>query len=343
MKVFTFLLYPFAVLYDAVTSIRNRQYDTGARPSARFELPVIGVGNLSVGGTGKTPMIEFLIRLLADDYKIATLSRGYGRKTRGIRIAGNKDDATTIGDEPMQFYRKFSDKAVIAVGEERALAIPYVLDQHPDTRVILLDDAFQHRKVQPSFQILLSDYNNLFVNDYLLPAGRLRESKRGASRADVIVVTKCPSNISDDEMIEIESAIRRYSNKAVFFTRICYGNLLPVSGGSAYKPEKIILVAGIAHPEPLEQYLRKHYQVVRRFIFPDHHTYSRKDIDAITGAAADEKAAVVTTEKDLVKLDPRVFEKMSVSLYYLPIEMEFLKNGKEFDEMVLNAIKFNDQ
>lgn len=343
MKVLTFLLYPFAVLYDAVTSIRNRQYDTGARPSARFELPVIGVGNLSVGGTGKTPMIEFLIRLLADDYKIATLSRGYGRKTKGIRIAGDKDDATTIGDEPMQFYQKFRDKAVIAVGEERVLAIPYLLDQHPDTQVILLDDAFQHRRVQPSFQILLTDYNNLFVKDYLLPAGRLRESKRGASRADVIVVTKCPSNISDDEMIEVESAIRRYSNKAVFFTRICYGNLLPVSRGSAYKPEKIILVAGIAHPAPLEQYLRKHYQVVRHFIFPDHHTYSEKDIEAIAGAAASEKAAVITTEKDLVKLDPRVFEKMSVFLYYLPIEIEFLKNGKEFDEMVLNAIKFNDQ
>lgn len=341
MTALTILLYPFSVLYDAVTSVRNHLYDTGIRPSATFDVPVIGVGNLSVGGTGKTPMIEHLIRLLGDEYRIATLSRGYGRKTKGIRIASEKEDASTIGDEPMQFYQKFRDKAVVAVGEERVLAVPYILDQHPDLTLILLDDAFQHRRVKPSFQILLTDHHNLFVNDYLLPAGRLRESRTGASRADVIVVTKCPPNISDDEMISIESSIRRYSRKAVFFTSICYGNVLPCNSAPASKPEKIILVTGIANPLPMEEYLRKNYRLVKQFAFPDHHAYSRKDLQSICDAAAGENAAVVTTEKDAVKMDVGVFDTRSVPLYYLPIEMEFLKSGKEFDEMVLNAVKSN--
>jgi len=341
MKALTIILYPFSILFDAVTSIRNRLYDSGVRPSARFEVPLIGVGNLSVGGTGKTPMIEYLIRLLGDQFKVATLSRGYGRKTKGMIIASEKENAVTIGDEPMQFYNKFGRKAVVAVGEERVLAIPYILDQHPDVNLILLDDAFQHRRVQPSFQILLTDYHNLFVNDYLLPAGRLRESKSGASRADVIVVTKCPPTISDDEMIAIESSIRRYSRKAVFFTKICYGNVLPYSSVSPYKPEKVILVSGIANPQPMEEYLAKNYRVVRRYNFPDHHAYSAGDLQNICEAAAREQAAVITTEKDLVKMDAGIFMKMSVFLYYLPIEIEFLKNGKEFDEMVLNAVKSN--
>lgn len=343
MSVLRVLLFPFAVMYDAVASIRNRLYDSGRRPSAKFELPVIGVGNLSVGGTGKTPLIEYLVRLLSDSYSIATLSRGYGRKTRGIRIAGAGDDAGTLGDEPLQFYRKFREKVVVAVGEERALAIPFIIDQHPDVNLILLDDAFQHRRVQPSFQILLTDYNHLFVQDYLLPAGRLRESRTGASRADVIIVTKCPPNISDDEMISIESSIRRYSRRAVFFTKICYGNVLPVGGPSPYRPGKVILASGIADPAPLEAYLRQHFTLVRQFKYADHHAYSKKDLDTICDAAAAEHAAVVTTEKDVVKMDAEVFKERSIPLHYLPIEVEFLKNGKEFDEMVLNAVKSHGQ
>ncbi|MEX2230961.1 MAG: tetraacyldisaccharide 4'-kinase [Cyclobacteriaceae bacterium] len=339
MKVLTPLLFPFSVMYDAVTTIRNRLYDTGIRPSARFEIPVISVGNLSVGGTGKTPMIEYLIRLFAPQYHIATLSRGYGRNTKGVRIAGATDNASTIGDEPFQFYRKFKDKAVVAVGEERVFAIPHILDQHPGVDLILLDDAFQHRRVQPSFQILLTDFNNLFFSDYLLPTGRLRESRTGASRADVIIVTKCPSNITDDKMIAIESSIRRYNNKAVFFTKICYGNILPFSGLSPYKPEKIILVTGIANPALMHQYLRNNFNLVKHFSYPDHHVYSKNDLKTICEAASITGASVVTTEKDVAKIDNKIFQTASVPLHYLPIEVEFLKNGKEFDEMVLNAVR----
>ena len=341
MSVLRVLLFPFAVVYDAITSVRNRLYDTGRRPSAKFDVPIIGVGNLSVGGTGKSPMIEYLTRLLSERYKIATLSRGYGRRTRGFRIANEKDDAASLGDEPMQFYRKFKGRVIVAVGEERAMAIPGIIQEHADVNLILLDDAFQHRRVQPSFQILLTDYNHLFVTDYLLPAGRLREARAGAARADVIVVTKCPSAISDDEMIAIGSAIRRYSKKAVFFTKIAYGNLMPVGKASPYRPGNVILVSGIANPAPMEDYLRQHFRVVRKFVYPDHHAYSQEELEAICSAAVAEGAAVVTTEKDMVRIDVQVFQKQSVPLHYLPIEVEFLRNGKEFDEMILNAVKSN--
>jgi tetraacyldisaccharide 4'-kinase len=339
MRWFAPLLFPFSILYDAITSIRNRLYNTGVKPVARFDVPVLSVGNLSVGGTGKTPMIEYLIRLLSGDYKVATLSRGYGRKTRGMRIAAAGDNASTIGDEPFQFFRKFGDKVAVAVGEDRAFAIPHILQERPQTDLLLLDDAFQHRRVLPSFQILLTDYHNLFVSDYLLPAGRLRESKRGADRADVVLVTKCPGTMTDDEMITIEGSIRKYTKKPVFFTRICYGNVLPATDTAPYKFEKVVVVSGIANPAPLIEYLKRHYEIVRHFNFRDHHAYSGQDLQEICSASARSGAVVVTTEKDVVKMDPKIFREGGVSLYYLPIEVEFVKNGKEFDEMVLNAAR----
>ena len=338
MNLLTPLLLPFSILYGAVAAARNRLYDKGLRPSVSFDVAVIGVGNLSAGGTGKTPMIEYLIRLLGSEYKIATLSRGYGRRSKGFRIAGDKDDALTLGDEPFQFYTKFQEKVVVAVGEERAMAIPLILDQYPDTNIILLDDAFQHRSVRPSFQVLLTDYHRLFVHDFLLPAGRLRESRSGADRADCIIVSKCPPHISDDEMISIESAIRKYTDKPVFFTGISYRGILPVSGKSPYKPEKVIIVSGIANPKPLEDYITSNFAMVRHFAFRDHHIFSSDDVQKICDTAAHSGSAVVTTEKDLARLDPAPFEKASVPLYYLPIETEFIKSGKEFDAMVLNAV-----
>jgi tetraacyldisaccharide 4'-kinase len=339
MRFLTPLLYPFGVLYDVITRIRNRLYDTGRKPSAAFNLPMIGVGNLSTGGTGKTPMIEYLIHLFEGRYRIATLSRGYGRKTKGVRIAGQGDNASTIGDEPFQFYRKFHNKIVVAVGEERVFAVPQILQEHPAVNLILLDDAFQHRRIKPSFQILLTDYSHLFVNDYLLPAGRLREGRSGASRADAIVVTKCPSNISDEKMMEISSAIRKYSSKAVFFATVSYRNIQAVSHASPYRPENIVLVSGIAHPETLEKYVSKNHKLISHFAFRDHHHYREGELIHICETATKANAVVLTTEKDLVKMDLEIFRKSSVPLFFLPIEIEFLKNGKEFDEMVLNAVR----
>jgi tetraacyldisaccharide 4'-kinase len=278
------LLFPFAVLYDMVTNVRNRLYDLGLKPSASFDVKLISVGNLAVGGTGKTPMIEHLVRLLKSSYKVATLSRGYGRSTRGIRLAGAADNAQTLGDEPFQFYKKFKNEVAVIVGEERALAIPYLMDEHPDTQVVLMDDAFQHRKVKPHFSILLTDFNRPFYEDLLVPAGRLRESKKGAGRADVIVVTKCPDEITEERMMEMASKIRVYSKRPVFFSRVRYGQMIGFRAAPTRPVEKVILVSGIANHRPLEEHVAANYRLIRHFAFRDHHQYRDEDLKRRTGS-----------------------------------------------------------
>jgi tetraacyldisaccharide 4'-kinase len=336
------LLFPFSWLYYLVTQIRNRLYDQGLRPSVRFEFPVICVGNLTVGGTGKTPMVEHLIRLMRDRHKIATLSRGYGRATKGFRIAGDSDNADTLGDEPYQFYKKFGKEITVAVGEERALSIPLILQEHQEISVVLLDDAFQHRKVAPSFSILLTDYNRPFYNDFLLPSGRLRESRWSAGRADIVVVTKCPAETSEDEMMKIEKLIRSYAEKPVFFTSIRYGRPTPFLNSPPMPTQRVVLISGIANARPLETYVKQNYTLVRHFAFSDHHKYSIQDIESfLIIADKDPGVSFLTTEKDKVKLDVPLFHELIAGkpFYYIPIEMDFIKNGKDFDEMVLNVVK----
>lgn len=339
MNVLTPFLFPFAVIYDLATRVRNNLYDRGMKPSATFEVPTVGVGNLAVGGTGKTPMIEYLIRMLSDDYHIATLSRGYRRATKGVRIAGPGDSARTIGDEPMQFYQKFGDNVVVAVGEERVFAVPHILDHQPAVDLILLDDVFQHRRIQPAFQILLTDYRRPFVDDFLLPAGRLRESRRGAKRADVVVVTKCPASLEEEEMQGLARRIKRYTDAPVFFSGLRYGTLKAVSHEGAEVPDNVVLVSGIANPAPLEDFARKNYHLVKHMRFSDHHAYTRADVERICAIASKEGAAVVTTEKDFTKLGGAAFRSRSVPLFVIPIEMTFVKYGEEFNEIVRNAIK----
>jgi tetraacyldisaccharide 4'-kinase len=340
MGILGFILFPIAVLYDLVTAVRNRLYDLGIKPSSEFEVPVISVGNLAVGGTGKSPMIEHLVRLISPSQKVATLSRGYGRSTRGFRIASSKDSASTVGDEPFQFYKKFHRKIVVAVGEERAFAIPNILQVHEDIGVILMDDAFQHRRVKPAFQILLTDYNNLFTEDYLLPTGRLRESKSGANRADVIVVTKCPHEISDESLIRIDDNIRRIANKPVFFSTIRYGDLISFKATEAFRGQPVILVSGIANADPLEQNIRQNFKFLKHYRYADHHRYSQAEVRAICDEAKKQNAAIITSEKDASKLMSDEFNGITseVPFFYIPIEIEFLKNGEDFDAMVLNIL-----
>jgi tetraacyldisaccharide 4'-kinase len=343
VQVLKILLFPLAVLYDTVTSIRNNLYNRGYKPSAKFDIPIIGIGNLAIGGTGKTPMVEYLIRLFNPQFKVATLSRGYGRTTKGFRFADPHNNASTLGDEPYQLYKKFDSRIKVAVGEERALAIPYILHESPETEVIIMDDAFQHRKVTPSFQIVLTDFNNIFYDDLLLPAGKLRESARGLVRADAIVVTKCPHGLDEEKMMQIERSIREYADKPIFFTAIRYGNLVAVDHNDPL-PEKVVLVSGIANHTLLEQYVKLHYEVVKHFAFPDHHAFTVNELKNICDLTIKSNAAVLMTEKDAVKLDdPHLKATIKgVSLFYLPIETEFLKNGKEFDEMLLNTLKRHD-
>ncbi|HEX6224709.1 MAG TPA: tetraacyldisaccharide 4'-kinase [Chryseolinea sp.] len=336
------LLFPFSLLYYLITQVRNYRYDHGLRSSVKFELPVICVGNLSLGGTGKTPMIEHLIRLLQDRYKLATLSRGYGRATKGIRIAETADNASTLGDEPFQFHTKFSKRVTVAVGEERALAIPTILQEHPDIQVILLDDGFQHRQVSAGFNILLTDYHRPFYNDYLLPSGRLRESRSGATRADVIVVTKCPASLPEEKMIEIERSIRGYASRPVFFTTIRYGTPKPFSKTAAAPTKQIVLISGIANSKPLEAYAVENFTLIKHLEYRDHHTYTVTDIKNFVNLRRDHpQVSFLTTEKDKVKLDVPQFHDLlnGIPLFYLPIEIDFLKAGEDFDEMVLNIVE----
>jgi tetraacyldisaccharide 4'-kinase len=335
-------LFPFAVLYNLITSLRNRLYDQGLKPSIKFELPVIGVGNLTVGGTGKTPLIEYLIRLLTRTYQVATLSRGYGRNTKGFRMAEATDSAATIGDEPFQFQVKFGDRVKVAVGEERAFAIANILQLAPRTEVILLDDAFQHRQVTPSLNILLTDYHRPFYEDFLLPAGRLRESRSSADRADIVIVTKCPKDITDEQMIDIEKSVREFVEKPVFFTHIRYGNPTPFGRANQRMGDQIALLSGISNPRPLERYVAQNFKLKTHFNYSDHHPYRAADLERLLRFVEENPgASILTTEKDKVKLTAPEFESLirQLPVFYLPIEVEFIKNGQDFDEMVLNNIR----
>ncbi|MGH2552342.1 MAG: tetraacyldisaccharide 4'-kinase, partial [Chitinophagaceae bacterium] len=252
LKSFRILLLPFALLYWFGISIRNWLYDKKIFHSVSFGLPVICVGNLSAGGTGKSPMVEYLIEKLKDKYKVATLSRGYKRKTKGYTLASNHSTALEIGDEPMQFHLKFPDVPV-AVGERRIEAIPQLLHDKPETKAIILDDAFQHRAIRAGLNILLTEYNNLFVHDFYLPTGDLRDLKKNYKRADIIVVTKCRDDLSESEKNKIIQEINLMPGQHIFFTRIEYGEAYHISTNitcSLDENMEVLLVTGIANPEP---------------------------------------------------------------------------------------------
>lgn len=331
------LLFPFTLLYDLITRFRNRLFDLGYKPVARFNIPLISVGNLRVGGTGKTPMVEYLVRLLLANStkKMATLSRGYGRDTKGYVLADSKASAQTIGDEPMQYYRNFGSSITVAVGEERALAISQVVADC-DAEVVLLDDAFQHRQVVPSLSILLTEYRQPFFKDWVLPAGRLRESRQGARRADVIVVTKCPAQLSDADKTYFTSEIARYAPCPVFFATIAYQPLRTSASSTAKWPGSVVLVTGIANPEPLVTWLKPKVSVVRHARFSDHHSFKLAEIQEVeTFATSIPDCQILTTEKDFMRLEGLISTR---NWLILPIAMEFINSGPEFDAIVLNHL-----
>jgi tetraacyldisaccharide 4'-kinase len=336
------VLFPFSVLYASVTSLRNTLYDRGLKPSIGFEIPVIIVGNLTVGGTGKTPMIEYLVRLLKNDYTVATLSRGYGRSTKGFRMGTTADSAQTLGDEPYQFFRKFSPGVSVAVGEDRAFSIPNILQENEAVQVILLDDAFQHRRVRPSFNVLLSDYNRPFYEDYVLPSGRLRENRSGASRADVVIVTKCPAAISNERMESIAASIQKYTDKPIFFSTIAYALPIPFGNTKDTPSKRVIVVTGIAKSAPFIEYVSTQYDIVEHIQFPDHHAYTARDVARIKKSLAKfPDASVLTTEKDWVKwLSPEQKQSAEeIPFFYIPITLEFVKGGEKFDALIRQAVE----
>lgn len=335
------ILMPFAWLYGAVTNLRNRLFDLGLKPSTEFDVAVIAVGNLSVGGTGKTPMTEYLLRILRPVGRLAFLSRGYGRRTRGFRIATMEDSAASIGDEPLQVFRKCSSYCVIAVAEERALGITRVMDEYPDVKAVVLDDAFQHRTVRPRLSILLTTYQRPFYDDSLLPAGRLRESSGGAKRADVIVVTKCPTDITDVEMQQIHDRISPYTAAPAFFSCLDYDAPKPIGSQEERSPLRVILVTGVANTQPLVNHLLNTFEIVRHFRFSDHHVFQLSDLEQILKTFRESKAeSIFTTEKDAMRLMQPVFSHFldAAPWYFIPVKPVFIKNGEEFDAIVNRAV-----
>lgn len=332
-----YFLFPFSILYDLLTRFRNYLYDRKIIKSFAFDTNVIAVGNLSVGGTGKTPMTAYLIHHFSTTgTNVATLSRGYGRSTSGFRMAGENDNASTLGDEPFMYHLKFPAIGV-AVGEERDLAIAELLFHRPETELILLDDAYQHRVVSPSLNILMSDYQRPFYDDFLLPGGRLREQRKNASRADIIIISKCPTFLTEADQVKIQDRVKSYSRAPVFFTAIEYGEPLPIFQAGSSLQNRIVGISGIAGYKGFNDYLTRTFHVKLIHNYGDHHRYSRMDIKDIINEL-DEGTSLITTEKDRVKLC-EFSQLMDFSCFYIPIEVKFLKNEALFLSMVESVVK----
>ncbi|OUS03391.1 tetraacyldisaccharide 4'-kinase [Flavobacteriales bacterium 33_180_T64] len=329
MKLLRKILFPFVPIYYLVTCVRNILYDLGWKSSKSYNLPVICVGNLSVGGTGKTPTIEYLIRLLKDDHKVATLSRGYKRESSGFVIADTHATAKTIGDEPFQFYKKFKD-VIVSVDENRQHGISQLI-KSLQPEVILLDDAFQHRKVKAGFNILLTAYNNLYCDDSVLPTGNLREPRAGAKRADIILVTKCPVSISTSEKELVLKKIKPLSHQSVYFSMISYSERILSENDNFYledlKGKNVTLVTGIANPKPLLDYLKSKSINFEHLNYKDHHAFTISEIETLK-----QKEIVLTTEKDYVRLKNE-FTSNPEQLCYLPISF-IIDNDSAFNAQV---------
>lgn len=341
ISVLRLALYPFTLIYGALVWLRNRMYDVKFFTSINFSVPVITVGNLSTGGTGKTPHVEYLIDLLQYQYKVATMSRGYKRFTKGFLLADEKTNALRIGDEPMQYHMKYPE-AVVCVAEERLTGIPSLLQRRPGVEVILLDDAYQHRSVRAGLNILITDFSKPFYNDHILPFGNLREGRGAYKRADVIVVSKSPLDITQQQANEVTARIKPLPHQKVFFTGIRYDapydfftrERVDITGTNA------VLVCGIARPDPLITFLKSAVHDVHVLTYRDHHYFVTTDLDEIKTAYnnwnADNKI-IVTTEKDAARLHLHMeqLKAWGIRIVVVPIKVMVLLNGQaDFNRIV---------
>jgi tetraacyldisaccharide 4'-kinase len=323
-----------------------------------FPIPIICVGNITVGGTGKTPHTEYLVDLLRNNFKVATLSRGYKRETRDFRIASLSSTVNEIGDEPMQIFRKFPD-ILVTVDRNRVKGAWRILHYASDTEVIILDDGFQHRSITPGFSIVLSDFERPFMRDFMLPYGNLREDKSNIRRADVIIISKCPKNLNPIQRRLIVKEVGKAPYQNLYFTSFSYKSPLPVFGSQEKKVpyfdltkstgSSILLLTGIANPEPLKEYLHKFFSEIIELTYPDHYSYREKDIADVTAAYNDIRATskfIMTTEKDAVRL--REFsdmeEQVKSAMFYVPVAITFLNDDKdEFDNLIIDYVRKNKQ
>lgn len=341
------ILLPLSWLYGAGAALHNRQFDLGIRKSVAFAFPVIVVGNLSAGGTGKTPMAEYLISLLATSYKTGVLSRGYRRKTKGYLEVEQQLSYRETGDEPMQLKRKFP-QVMVAVCESRVIGLVSMVSDEPGLQVVILDDAFQHRAVKPGFSILLTEYAHLFTRDRLLPAGRLRESASGALRADVIVVTKCPVALSGNEREALKRELSPVLSKPVFFSTLQYGEPYDIFDNTRKRGvaagDQVLLFCGIANPDALVTCLQRKEAAVQLIRFKDHHPFSLKQLKDIHQQFSGMKGGnkmLLTTEKDAVRLLPfkEFIDSHQLEIYCMPVQTVFPEaDRKQFDEMIRSFV-----
>lgn len=335
ITVLRWILFPISLIYHFIIWIRNLLYDKKILQSKSFNIPTIVIGNLAIGGTGKSPMTEYLIRLLKDKYKIATLSRGYGRKTKGFRLVQTDSKAIEVGDEPLQFKSKFPD-ITVAVNENRCEGIEKLQTDH---HIILLDDAYQHRKLTPGFSILLFDFHSLMKPILSLPTGNFRDILPSTKRANLIVITKCPNHISDKAKSRIEKVIRKYNTAPIFYTKIAYDTAKSMDNQFSLGEltnKEILLFCGIANPAPLVEHLSDKGNIVHLIQFPDHHNYTNADFEKIkdkfNSLAADEKI-IISTEKDIQRVDTELFQ--NYPLFYIPIHLQTVDNQQHtFDHFI---------
>ena len=348
MKILKIILYPFSLLYGLILAFRNVLYDLKILKSCSFDIPVICVGNLSYGGTGKTPLVEYLIRLLKDNNDISTLSRGYKRNTKGFVLANNNSLCSEIGDEPKQYKTKFP-KIQVAVCENRCSGVNKLLVINPNTDIIILDDAFQHRAIKAGLNIILTDYNNLYTSDSVLPSGTLREFKYGAKRAEIIIVTKCPKILSFTDRKNIKTEINPKKGQYVFFSFIEYDDIQHFISGKKHENDSlkklVLLFSGIANTKPLEQHLTEGKYSIKSLLFDDHHKYSLNNLIKIRETfnnIAEQNKIIVTTEKDLMRIETT--EQMELikylPIFIIPIKVDFFPEDKQmFNEIIWNYVR----
>jgi tetraacyldisaccharide 4'-kinase len=340
MKWYNWILFPISLVYWIITSIRNIFFEIGIFKENKFNIPIIGVGNITVGGTGKTPHSQYISELLQKKFKIAILSKGYGRKTKEFKYVNINSNCNEVGDEPLQM-KKNLPKEIVAVDHKRVNGVNKIMREHPSVKCIILDDAFQHRSVKIGFNILLCDYNNPIYKDHLMPVGLLRESKKGIKRADCVVISKCPENLTLEESNRIKKKLK--FTKEVFFSKVVYDKIVSLNGYKTIKKssiKKVLLVTGIANSSPIIEYLEKLNIQIKHIKYKDHFNYQKKDINKIIDIYKREISEIIilTTEKDAQKM--KVFEELSkFPVYYLKVSIDFIRNKDKFEEKILKYVK----
>jgi len=340
-----YLLLPFSFIYGSITAIRNLLFDYGIFKSQSYRIPIICIGNLSVGGEGKTPHTQYIINLLKKDYKVTILSRGYGRKTSILQYVETTSDSLQVGDEPLQL-KKNNPNCLVVVEKNRNKGIKQILKDFPETAVILLDDGYQHRWIKAGFNILISSYSSPYYKDYLMPFGRLRENKKGAKRANAIVFSKTPANIKPAEKKGMTEKIQLFAHQQAYFSHINYCDWKCIRTNKKFtskKKQSITLVSGIANCNPLIQHLTEGEHTLSHIKFADHHNYNQKDIANILSKYnkdSSTKKLILTTEKDATKLRAFEGEFGAVDVYYIPIEIDF-KEKERFEKQLLNYVTKN--